>query len=87
MRPSSHKLKKPSICRPSPHGGFELAHSLPERQQSKAQAISEMSGAHLLADTGYQGANEERHTARSHTYKQGQVDQGCDGQEVQVLER
>lgn len=51
MRPSSHKLKKPSIHRPSPHGGFELPHSLPERQQTEAQAISEMSGVHLLADT------------------------------------
>lgn len=45
-----------------------------------------MSGVHLLADTGGQGASEGRLTTRSHMYEQGRMDQGCDGQEVQVLE-
>jgi len=87
MRSSSEKLKNPHVHRPSPHGGLELPQYLLEGQQSRARAFWEMTGVYLLADTGDQGAEEERHTARPRTYKQGIMDQGCDGQEVQVLKR
>lgn len=78
-----HKLDNVVRRDPGPRNGGEWR--LLEGQQSRAQAI-QMSGVHLLADTGGQGASEGRHTIRPHMYEQGRMDQGCDGQEVQVLE-
>lgn len=62
-----------------PHRELQTHQYLLEQQHSKAQAVQEVSGVHswLLPDTDDQGANDGRHSAGPHTYKQ-RTGQGCE---------